>query len=84
MNGVKTKIRIGRPSCTGPASPGVLLRPASQIHLLPPTARSLTCPGMSAQNHPNRRASGKAARKAPGARTQVTANVKNSAEEMFR
>ena len=64
--------------------PGVSPRPASQIHSLLPIARSLTCPGISAQNHPNRLASGRATRKAPGARSQVTVNVKNSADEMFR
>ena len=53
--------------------PGVLPRPASQIHSLFPIARSLTCPGISAQNQPNRLASGNATRKAPGARSHVTA-----------
>ena len=41
-------------------------------------------PGISAQNHPNRLASGSATKKATGPRSQVMANVKNSAEEMFR
>ena len=47
-------------------------------------ARSLTRPGMSAQNHPNRRASGRATRKAAGASSHVTDNVKASADEILR
>ena len=84
MNGAKMKIRIGRPSCTGAAFPGASPRPDSQIHSLLPIARSLTRPGISAQNHPNRLASGRATRKATGPSSQVTDNVKNSAEEMLR
>ena len=84
MNGAKMKIRIGRPSCTGAAFPGASLRPDSQIHSLLPIARSLTRPGMSAQNHPNRRASGRAARKATGPSSHVTDNVKASADEILR
>ena len=83
MNGVKMNTRIGRPSCTGPASSGVVPRPASQRHSLSPIARSLTCPGISAQNHPNRLASGRATRKATGPTSQVTANVKNRAGKML-
>ena len=84
MKGVKMKIRIGRPSCTGPGSPRASPRPASQIQWLLPIARSLTCPAISAQNHPNRLATGSATRNAPGARSHVTSNVKASADEMFR
>ena len=64
--------------------PRVSPRPASQIHSLLPIARSLTRPGISAQNHPNRLASGRAIRKATGATSQVIANVNANAEEIFR
>ena len=84
MNGAKMNIRIGRPSCTGTGHRRRSPRPDSQIHPLLPIARSLTCPGISAQNHPNRLARGSATRKATGARIHVTVNVKNSADEMFR
>ena len=83
MNGAKMNIRIGRPSCRG-SFPGALPRPDSQIHSLLPIARSLTCPGISAQNHPNRLASGRAARKARGPSSHVTDNVKASDDEMLR
>jgi hypothetical protein len=83
MKGEKMKIRIGRPSGTASALPRVSPRPASQIQTLLPIARSLTCPGISAQNHPNRLASGRAARKATGPITQVTDVVKNSAGVML-
>ena len=63
---------------------GASPRPDSQIHSLLPIARSLTRPGISAQNHPNRLASGRATRKATGASSQVTDNVKASADEMLR
>ena len=79
MNGAKMKIRIGRPSCTGAAFPGASLRPDSQTHSLLPIARSLTRPGMSAQNHPNRLASGRATRRATGPIAQVIDVVNNSA-----
>jgi hypothetical protein len=84
MNGAKMKIRIGTPASVGTVSRCVSPRPASQIHSRLPIARALTCFGISAQNQPNRRASGSAARRLPGARTQVTASVKNSADEIFR
>ena len=77
------KIRIGRPSCTGPAFPCVSPRPDSQVHSVLPIARSLTCPGISAQNHPNRLASGRATRKAAGPIIQVIDVVKNSAGVML-
>ena len=79
MKGVKMKIRIGRPSCRGSARSRASLRPDSQVHSLLPIARSLTCPGISAQNHPNRLASGRATRKARGPMTQVIDVVNNSA-----
>ena len=64
--GVKMKIRIGRPSRRGSARSRATLRPDSHVHSLLPIARSLTRPGISAQNHPNRLASGRATRKASG------------------
>ena len=84
MKGANTKTRIGTPSSTRLASPVALPGPAFQIHSPLPNARSPTCPGISAQNHPNRLASGSATRKAQGAMSQVTDNVKNSAGEMVR
>ncbi len=83
MNGAKMKIRIGSPSGTASALPRVSPRPASQVHSLLPIARSLTCPGISAQNHPNRLASGRTARKAMGPMAQVIDVVKNSAGVML-
>ena len=77
------KIRIGSPSCTGPVSPDSSPRPDSQLHSLLPIARSLTRPGISAQNHPNRRASGRATRNAKGPSSQVIDVVKNSAGVML-
>ncbi len=79
MNGVKMKIRIGRPSRTGSAPSRASPRPDSQVQSLLPIARSLTRPGISAQNHPNRLASGRAARKARGPSTQVIDVVNISA-----
>ena len=84
MNGAKMNIRIGRRPCSGEAFSGTSPRPDSQIHSLLPNARSLTRPGISAQNHPNRLASGRATRKATGASSQVTDNVKASDDEMLR
>ena len=84
MNGAKMNIRIGRRPCTGETFSGASPRPDSQTHSLLPIARSLTRPGISAQNHPNRLASGRATRKATGPSSQVTDNVKASAEEMLR
>src|SRR5262245_35326933 len=84
MNGAKMKIRIGRPSCNAPELPVALPRPDSQIHSRSTNVRCLTCPGISAQNHPNRFASGSAPNSATGARLQVTSNVKKSADEIFR
>jgi hypothetical protein len=66
-----------------PGPPGASLRPDSQIHALLPIARSLTRPGISAQNHPNRLASGSAIRKAMGPIAQVIDVVKNSAAEIL-
>ena len=85
MNGVKMKIRIGRPSCAGPRVARRVAAPGFPDPFACSRSRaSLTCPGISAQNQPNRLASGRATRKAAGARSQVTASVKNSADEMLR
>src|SRR5215510_15280641 len=84
MNGEKMKMRIGKPCCTASALSRVSPRPASQVHSLLPIARSLTCPGISAQNHPNRLASGRATRNAAGPIIQVIDVVKNSAGVMLR
>src|SRR6476619_6811193 len=84
MNGAKMNIRIGKRPCTGETFSTASPRPDSQIHSLLPIARSLTCPGISAQNHPNRLASGRATRKAAGPITHVIDVVKNSAGVMLR
>ena len=72
MNGAKMKTRIGRPF----GHRRVRHResrhgrfPRSSCGFRTPAR---TCPGISAQNHPNRLASGSASRNAPGASSQVT------------
>src|SRR5260370_42294122 len=79
MNGAKMNIRIGKRPCTGETFSTASPRPDSQIHSLLPIARSLTCPGISAQNHPNRLASGRANRRAAGPIAQVIDVVNGNA-----
>ena len=84
MNGMNMKIRMDSPSCNSGGGCPVAAGPDSRPTRCFLSSVPVTRPGISAQNHPNRLASGRATRNARGARSQVRVNVKASAEEIFR
>ena len=79
MNGAKMNIRIGKPPCIGETSSGISPRPDFPDPFAGPDRAFFDVSGNSAQNHPNRLASGRATRNATGPIAQVIDVVNNSA-----